>query len=179
MEYRFRVYGYRESWCWNCKRSINNDDYPECPACGWIICPHCGACSGFSCFGIIGNNQRIRNRLRDEWFSSHADLPGFSYGYADQNEVKEWSAHQFDVWANEEEEFRQSEHDRLLRELAVPRLLHHPIYGYGMSCGVIRESESEKLLVEFRNPHETKRFIFPDTFLRGMQFADSDSDKTE
>ncbi len=179
LEYRFRVYGYRESYCWKCKRAINNDDYPECPACGWIICPYCGACSAFSCFGEIGRTQDERNRLRDEWYASHFSLSDFSYGVANQDEVKDWCLNQKTVWAEEEKKARLSMHDSLLKELAVPRLLHHPLHGYGISCGIIREGEVEKLLVEFQNPRTIKRFVFPDTFLRGMKFADDTSNKEE
>lgn len=34
---------HREAHCYSCKRSIDNETYYECEACGWIICP-CGAC---------------------------------------------------------------------------------------------------------------------------------------
>lgn len=34
---------YRENFCWKCKLSVNNLDYPECSNCGWIRC-RCGAC---------------------------------------------------------------------------------------------------------------------------------------
>ena len=33
----------RETGCYNCKSSINNDFFEECNSCGWIICL-CGAC---------------------------------------------------------------------------------------------------------------------------------------
>ncbi len=34
---------YRENFCWKCKLSVNNLDYPECSSCSWIRCS-CGAC---------------------------------------------------------------------------------------------------------------------------------------
>lgn len=34
----------RASYCWNCKRPVDNSIDLECSGCGWIICGSCGAC---------------------------------------------------------------------------------------------------------------------------------------
>jgi hypothetical protein len=34
----------RITHCWRCKTHLNSSRHEECPACGWIICPECGAC---------------------------------------------------------------------------------------------------------------------------------------
>ena len=33
----------RKTFCWNCKKDLDNNRNPECVACGWILC-HCGTC---------------------------------------------------------------------------------------------------------------------------------------
>lgn len=34
---------HRVTHCYSCKSNLNNEQHPECAACGWIIC-FCGAC---------------------------------------------------------------------------------------------------------------------------------------
>jgi hypothetical protein len=40
---------HRSTRCYGCKSSLNNFLHLECSACGWIMCPNCGACGcGYS-----------------------------------------------------------------------------------------------------------------------------------
>jgi hypothetical protein len=39
---------HRITRCYNCTRHLDNAVDVECPACGWIVCPCCGAC-GSAC----------------------------------------------------------------------------------------------------------------------------------
>lgn len=34
----------RKNNCWSCKRAVFSKYHEICNACGWIVCPNCGAC---------------------------------------------------------------------------------------------------------------------------------------
>lgn len=40
---------HRSTGCYSCRSSLDNFVHLECSACGWIMCPNCGACGcGYS-----------------------------------------------------------------------------------------------------------------------------------
>ena len=52
----------RTPHCWKCKTALDSGTDDECPSCGWIICPSCGACE-FNChtgFERMGGKEPVR-----------------------------------------------------------------------------------------------------------------------
>ena len=41
----------RETNCWGCRAELSSDSQDACRACGWLVCPACGACSKEECSG--------------------------------------------------------------------------------------------------------------------------------
>ena len=39
-----RAKKHRRTHCFSCKSPLDNAVDKECPTCGWVACPHCGAC---------------------------------------------------------------------------------------------------------------------------------------
>ncbi len=46
---------YRDTKCWKCGRKITDLSADACNICGWLKCPHCGACKKDGCPGSIRN----------------------------------------------------------------------------------------------------------------------------
>lgn len=58
----FYKHSYRTPHCWKCKTDLDSRIDEECPTCGWIICPTCGACKHLCDGGFerMGNKKPIR-----------------------------------------------------------------------------------------------------------------------
>lgn len=165
MENRFTPAFFRESYCWECKKYINNTSAPECPVCGWIICPSCGACRQFGCVSVESIDRRRRTPLRELWIT----LP----------EPKPVSPEDWAIEAEKEiikKERLEAEKKKALirKKLTYGRKVFHPLYGQGRIVKLITEHGKEKVLARFPN-HGEKRFVFPDSFISGgLRFEDEE-----
>ncbi len=167
MENRFNPPFFRESYCWDRKEYINNTSAPECPACGWIICPYCGACRQFGCVSVESIDRRHRPTLRELWISLPEPRP---------ESVETWAIDTV-TEINENERLEAERQRFLIKEKYRKRLtfgvkIYHPLYGNGRIVKLTIENGKEKVIARFSNFGE-KRFYFPDSFLSGgLRFED-------
>jgi len=56
--------------CWKCHEELFSKVDLKCGFCGWLICPHCGACSGEkyeNCFGGYIEGRSLTNERRNDY----------------------------------------------------------------------------------------------------------------
>ncbi len=161
MDYQSSPRHIRETYCWDCKQPISNADAPECPACGWIICPNCGACRQFGCVSVAFIERPYRKVLRDIWISLPDPKP---------SSVEDWAIET----ASEirEQEKRKAAEQKLIllgtyrKRLSSGEQVFHSLYGYGQPVKMIKQGKQKKLIVVFSSCGE-KRFNIPESFLQG------------
>ena len=156
---------YRETVCWNCHTPINNGDYPECPACTWIICPTCGACEQNGCFGVLKGSKKEYEDFRRKWFE---------FPVEDRPDVGTWLK---DVAKAERLEKENAEKAEIQRIEAMWETVKHETivlsdaFGIGHIHSSWGEGKDRRFKVSFNtegNAEKVIPYVFPDAFEEGF-----------
>ena len=161
MDSKYNPQYFRETWCWFCFKALDNKTYPECPICGWIICPECGSCRQHGCVSSESINHKHREILREMWITLPEPHPASVESWAIEQEKEIRKAEK-----QEREKRAAALREEYRKSLTFGRKLYHTIYGEGRVVRLQKENEKEKLIVRFPD-HGEKRFNYPESFIYG------------
>lgn len=173
---------YRKTVCWKCHADIDSNSGPECHRCRWIICPNCGSCYQYGCFGACADYLEQRNMLRRMHFERQ--IPH-------DVSLHEWCVSVFaeceELIAKEEADrvaairarnaivALQKERERQAKENALLSLREKYCVGksvvrkdgmIGSVIGYTSVDGSERILVSFGGKELV--YVFPDAFEKGF-----------
>ncbi len=177
-----------DTWCWSCFHPIDRSITPQCPICGWNICPACGACSRpdegcLAAYELVCSADREVSPMtfyREEW----AELPAYERPRRNTEAFNIWIS---SVVENEKEKQRQivaeenkaarekreleaklakEKEDNFLKAVSQHAVLAHSKLGKGRLKKTYLKGNIRYFEAEFSG--REVRFVFPDAFDNGF-----------
>ena len=173
----------RETVCWSCGQSVNDVQHKVCPACGWIICPACGACRGSKdgrfddCVGVRAFDYYGRQILRDIWLNlpePRTDISDWVHSHTTddcKNLIQQEKERRSQIARRNKEAETREANERLiaLRDSAVAHGVKHLAFGHGrVSKWETDASGNVSYLTVVFDGGKTAQFVFPQAFTDGF-----------